>query len=403
VGHNLCSLLLPLLLCVALARADLSGALADRRGLEPVVRRDADVASERFLPTGMLSRLANYRVIAVGEGRHHVAAYEQVVTDLVLALHEAGVRQLLIEMPHAYDGEANAYAMGDRFDISAVLLQYSGTELRALRAFNRDLPAKERIAVRAIDVNHELSLYTYVLNGMATELALAGASTEVLAPVLGRELAGADISRVQAVYSDLLAQAGELVAAWGQETYDRILEMTWVQERSIHVRSGWTLDYAGAHAERERVIKALVERRLSEVGDAITVLHVGANHIQREHLMGIETEWVGGYLAERSISAAGKTFLLYLTAARGCYKANDGSIVRFRVGGMNATAELLDLLATIASFQHPDWTAAYLPLDDERFATTPIEVNYSGAVYTHNPKRQFDGYLLLRCIECGGR
>ena len=403
MGRKLCSALMPLLLCVLLARADLSRALTDRRELEPIVRRDAVVASEGYLPASMIARLASYRVIAVGEGRHHVPAYERVVTYLLLALHEAGARQLLIEMPHAYDGEANAYVLGERFYISAVLMQYAGLELRALRDFNRDLPTEERIAVRAIDVNHELSLYTYVLNQMAAELALAGVPTDVLAPVLGRELAGADAFRVEAVYAELLAQSDELVAAWGQDTYDQILEMTWVQEESIRIKSGWESDYARSHAERERIMKELVERRLAEVGDAITILHVGANHIQREHLMGIETEWVGGYLAERSPSASGETYLLYLTAATGCYKGDDGSVVRFKVGGMRATAELLDVLAATASAQDPGWDGAFLPLDDPRFASSPAEVNYSGVRYTHIPKRQFDGYLLLRRAECNGR
>jgi hypothetical protein len=388
----------PLAVLLCLRGADLSVGLAARRALDPIVSRDALVAARGLISPEMARYLASYDVIALGEGRHQVTAYEQAVIDITVALQPLGARQLLLEMPHAYDREMNAYVMGETRAISSILRQYSGRRLDAVRALNASLPPEERVAVRAIDMNGALSLYTDRLNEVAADLAREGAPIDVLAPVLGRQTAGADAGNVDDVCRALEASESELVAAWGRATYDLILEMTWVQARSIQVIGAYAADEGLGRLAREELIMDLVERRLGET-DGKTLLHLGGNHVQRQHLMGASNRWLGGYLAEESPMAAGRVLLLYLTAALGCYQ-EDGRTIRFDIARHSSPAELLNTLGAIARERDVAWQAALLPLDDPHWSATPVEVDYGGVRYTHVPKEQFDGYLLLRRVDC---
>ena len=400
---GLCWILGPLAVPLLLRGADISVALGSRRAQQPIIARDALVAVDTLVSPAMARYLAAYDVIAIGEGRHQVLAYEQAVIDITLALQPMGARQLLLEMPHAYDREMQAYVLGETPAISPILRQYAGRRLDAIRAANQRLPATERVSVRAIDMNGELSLYTSRLNDLAAELVCEGASIGVLAPVLGRQTAGASVTNVEEVYRALEVHEAELVAAWGRAIYEQILEMTWVQARSIQVIGAYAMDERVGRLAREELIMDLVERRLGEIGSGKTLLHLGGNHIQRQHLMGAQNRWLGGYLAEESPAAAGRAFLLYVTAAEGCYE-EDGRPVRFDIargdGRGRNPAELLGTLSAVARTASPAWQSALLPLDDPYWSVARAEVDYGGIRYTHVPKEQFDGYLLLRRAPC---
>ncbi len=351
--------------------------------LNEVVERDLMTFPQGNISPTFVDYLSNHEVIVLGEN-HHVQEHHALVADLVAALHAKGGRQLLIEIYHAYDGMIEDYVLGRADALDPVVESYFGFLLREVRAFNQGLPDDQKIHVRPIDINHYPDVYRQQLALIARQLADAAPLTEFLA-----QPAEAYPDTLSPFYQQLQTQRTTYVAAWGQATYDRILEMTGVELRSVEIRALWQPQYAQAHVMREDLIKDLVDARLAQA-DGPTLINVGYNHAQREHLMGTEKEWLGEYLAVRSPHAAGNTTLICVVPARGELVKNGGKIVPFDLQDKSGPGELLHVMSAHAADQ-----VAFLPLDDPIFEKQKITVNYGGNLYTHRPKALYDGYVLL--------
>jgi hypothetical protein len=374
----------------------------ERRNLMAVVENEMMVMEDGAVSPAVVDYLAHYNVVVLGEGRHGIPVYHDMVVNVTEALHAAGARQLLIEMGHALDHDANAYVLGQRETLSADLAVYLKALLAEIRALNAGLPVEERIEVHTFDVNHYPRYYVTRVSRVADALAAEGADVTVLHPVLEAEddlvavnieagEVGDEVLTPEAlaeIHDALQAGQDRLAEAWGADVYNRVVEMTMMELRSMEVRAMWQDAYAEAHRLREEVMKDIVDRRLSEAAadGAQTVIHAGGNHAQNQHVMGTEKEWLGGYLANRSPYGGDQAFLLLITAARGTKPGGES----FDVYDNGNPAELFKVLDT-ASRGKP----VFLPLDDDYFLEQDIAVNYSGDVWRIRLKEQYDGYLLL--------
>jgi hypothetical protein len=362
-----------------------------RNDLRAVVERDTVRFSNDALPEALLARIARSRVVVFGE-YHQDSEHYAFMSALVVALHSQGVRQLLLEWPHAWDWELVA-AVEEGYDpvwtprdpnIGAALVD-------AVCRFNRTLPAAERIRVRAIDIN-------FPGYGGATDFATAVSCLSerlVDGTWLSKRLAGygsqADESRIRSLETlrdDLVRERSSRAALWGEARVDRVIETVEIELASIPIRARWDRDADLAMALREDAMKHLCDLRLAETNGK-TVINVGMDHAQKSQLNGIRQEWLGDYLVHRSPVAGGSTETVAVVPARGETYVN-GAIASVDIARSSPPNELLRTMSETAGGK-----TAFLALDDPLFERDEVPVNSLAGVQVCAPKRHFDAFVLL--------
>lgn len=355
-----------------------------RQDLIEVIDRDHIILEEDGIPEALIERLSEYSVVVLGEGSHYTYEFPQLGVEIALALYDSGYRLILIEFYHSFNAQIEEYVLNRTEQLDPFLEQAYGPFLTQVQEFNIGLPDESKVHVQAVDINHRPEQYATALQRLANGIP----ESDIIREFISNTANALNIEELENFYQLLLVSEESFKRSWGEAIYDWILEMTWVQLATLPIRANWESDHVQAHEMREEVIKELVERRLDQDNNHV-VVYFGGNHIQREHLMGTEKEWLGGYLANRSPHTAGDTFLLYLTAAKSDY-LREREITRFDIRENHNWSELFRVLTDRAKGK-----PAFLPLDDKIFATETITVNYQGSVLRHKPKEQFDGFILL--------
>jgi hypothetical protein len=362
-----------------------------------VVERDALFWDGDRVPADVVAFLTGTRVLVVGEvhqSRDHYALW----AGLVPALHQAGVRQLLLEWPQAGDWRLNAFARGDaglNWQPSDIL---GGQWIRAIRTLNQSLPETERIAVRAIDVNHPGygGARTFSENVVAFADSLGDAADlTTWASAYPGDAAG-QRQALASFRGRLTSERDTFVSRWGQSHYDTVLEMVDIETDSVGVRESWDRDYDGAFRRREDVMKRLAEARLAETRGR-TIVNVGGSHAQKERHRGTQQEWLGEYLVRRSPAASGQTLTLWVTGSRGEYRFND-TPTSFDLRTQSPENEVLRITSELAGSR-----TALLPLSDPIFLDRQVAVNYLEGVFICSPKRQYDAFIVMPEMRLVGR
>jgi hypothetical protein len=352
-----------------------------------VVERDALFWSGEAVPAEVVGFLAGQKLLIVGE-QHKSRDHDLLWASLVPLLHQAGVRQWLLEWPHAADWRLNAYARGDAGLGWQPAEFLDGQLLRAIRTLNQRLPPEERIAVRPIDANHAgygARAFADYLSALALHLGDAAELTTFSASYPGD--AAGQRQALGSLRDHLASERDSLVLRWGQQQYDLVLEMTEVESESIEVRDSWDRDYEGAFRRREDVMKRLAERRLAETS-ARTIASVGGSHAQKERQRGTQQEWLGDYLVHRSPLAAGQTLTLWMAAGRGEYLLDNAS-KSFDLREQSPENEVLRIVSEVAGSR-----TALLPLSDPMFLERQVAVNYLEDIFVCSPKRQYDAFFV---------
>jgi hypothetical protein len=356
--------------------------------LRTVVQRDAVVFTGDAVPPQVIDRLSQAEVVMFGE-IHRLREHQELVARLLPALHARGFRQVLLELAHADDWWLDAYVTDGLpgLAVKPAARNPEGTILAAMREFNRQLPAQDRIHARAIDVNHA---------GWGSEFSrsLEWILPYLQPPDLVRELHDTYSSAPEtqaeqlAVFLERLrSQEASLVAAWGERWYAAVREMVEVELGSVRVRSLWDQGNTG-FTLREEQMKGLVDLRLSTL-PVRTVICVGSNHAQKQYLRGTRQEWLGDYLTHKSEWASGRTFTVYVRPAQG--QILDGDTIKsVDVVEDSSANELFRLMHEVAG-----QATAFLALDDPVFLEDGVEVNYIGGTHASAPKPVYDAFILL--------
>lgn len=350
--------------------------------LQGVLERDMVRVDGDELPPVLLERLARYRVVVVGE-YHGIAEHDAFVGELVTALHDRGVRMLLLEFPQAYDWLLDGYARGFVDTPGEAAQRTYGAMLDSVRARNASLPPEEHLRVFAIDVNHGDDDFLPPFRGIAHQLGQPPQLMDAAAAIEAGEAPGAVLVGLQAT---LVAEADALEEDWGEAAYLAVLDMVEAERRSLEVRA----EPAGRRRDeaREAVMKALVDRQLARTGGAALV-NVGRYHAQKTSRDGTVDVWLGEYLTRSSPHAQGETFVLVVAPASGERHVGD-AVQTFDVAVDSPPNELFRLMHAIAGD-----APAFLALDDELFANERVVVNYQPRIDTAPPAKAFDGFVLL--------
>jgi hypothetical protein len=355
--------------------------------LSAVVERDGIAFVAPAIPEPVVDRLAAHRVVVLGE-THHLREHYAFVAALLGALHARGFRQLLVELPQMADWILEDYVTGGSLEPSWVPPVSLGEPMfTAIRDFNDTLPPAERVHVRAIDVNLDDygggGSFRNLLGALVGHLPSTGPVTSFLQADYGTPTAQQEA--IGALQLALDADRSALVASWGADWYDTVVEMVETEVASVPIRAIRGVLYDRSVREREDVMKRLADARIAETARG-TVINVGGTHAQKSSLKGTEQEWLGDYLANRSPATGGSVFVVVVVAAR--IELEPGSSgTPFDVRATSPANELFRVMAGRAD------STVFLPLDDPVFTTGGVLVNFEETIYVCAPKAHYDAAL----------
>jgi hypothetical protein len=358
--------------------------------LSAVVTRDGMGFEGIALPDEALARLADNRVVMLGE-THHLREHWAFVAGLMADLHDDGFRQVLVERPQMNDWLIDDYVLGGELAPDWVPPPFFDRRFTAIREINALLPAGERIHVRSIDANEDDSggaTDFQVLFGMLVDLLSEVDTVDVDLPIDYPGMAPEDqhqaIERLSATLED---SRSLLVEGWGELRYDQVVEMVEVEAVSIDIREQRKDDDNGAARSREGLIKRLVDRRIAEDPGG-TVINIGGHHAQKSHLMGTEQQWLGDYLAHESMVVKGSIIVIGFTSARTELEAGAGGTPFDIQESSSPENEILRVMAETWPGQ-----TVFLPLDDPLFEEHRVAYNSEDVIYATPLGEQFDALI----------
>ena len=357
--------------------------------LEQVVQRDGVAFDAGAIPEEVLSRLASHKVVLVGE-THFLHEHRGLMIDLMRELHARGFRQFLFEWTYLADWLLADFVGDGGLEPGWVPpLDIGGAMIIAIRDLNRTLPESEQISVHAIDVTLDDygggKSFVASLGALARHLPDPGPLTALLE---SRYDTPADQEiQIEALQAALEAGRSELMASWGQEWYDTVVDMVKWEQVSVSIRALRETKYDKSVRMREDAIKQLVERRLEGYPHG-TLINIGSTHAQKKRLYGTEIEWLGEYLVNKSPAADGSVIVLDVSAA--CIVSVPGSGTPDYDLSASPENELFRVLNETWADQ-----IVFMPVDDPLFSKMRVPINSEGTVYLGAPKRHFDAFILL--------
>lgn len=358
--------------------------------LSAVLTHDGVVFGGETIPTGVLSPLADNRVVLLGE-THHLREHWAFVATLMSDLHDGGFRQLLVERPQMNDWLVDDYVLGGELAPDWVRPPYFDRRFTAIREINATLPADERIHVRSIDANEDDSggatdfrILFDMLVGLLPDMDTVDVSLPLDYPAMLPEAQHQAMATLSAI---LEANRSLLVETWGASRFDQVAEMVEVEAVSIDIREQRKKDDNGAARSREDLIKQLADRRIAEDPGG-SVINIGAHHAQKSHLMGTEQQWLGDYLLHESPVVEGSIIVIGFTSARTELEAGAGGTPFDILHSASPENEILRVMAEM----WPDQTV-FLPLDDPLFFDRRVAYNSEDVLYASPLGEHYDALV----------
>jgi hypothetical protein len=358
--------------------------------LSAVVERDGVAFEGAMIPADVLVRLAEHRVVLLGE-THHLREHWAFVAELLSELHDDGFRQLLIEAPQMVGWLLDDYVQGGLFASEWEPPPFYERKLSAIRAFNETLAPDERIHVRGIDANEEwyggAGSFQSLLEWPVEQLPTPAPVDASLRPDYADATPEAQTEAIEGLLASLETHRSTLVESWGADWYDQVVEMAEVEFASIDVRAERREDDNDGARAREEIIKQLVDKRVAECSCS-TVINIGGHHAQKSHLMGTEQEWMGDYLAHTSYVIGASIIVIGLTSARTELEPGAGGTPWDILESASPDNELLRLMAETWPGQ-----TVFLPLDDPLFRDRRVAYNSEDVIYASSLNEQYDAII----------
>ena len=365
--------------------ADVSGA-----ELRNVVERDAIVFEDAAIPAAVIDRLAEHKVVLLGE-THHLREHWALVAALMSELHEAGFRQLLIEAPHMAGWLLDDYVQGSPLMPAWEAPPFYERRLSAIRALNETLSPEDRIHVHGIDANEEwyggARDFTLLLGWVVDRLPTRGPVDTLLDFDYAEADASTQSEAIDTLLTSLEVDRSTLVAEWGTDRYDHLVEMLEIERSSVDVRALREDDDSDGARAREQMIKLLADERIQACSCG-TVINIGGHHAQKSHLMGTDQEWMGDHLANTSRAVDGSIIVIGFTSAR----------TELEPGADGTPWNILDSespsneLRRVMAEAWPEQTV-FLPLEDPMFRERTVAYNSEDMIHVAALQEQFDAIV----------
>jgi hypothetical protein len=355
--------------------------------LSAVVERDGVAFEGAVIPTEVLARLADNRVVLLGE-THHLREHWAFLAELLSELHNEGFRQLLIEAPQMVGWLLDDYVRGGSFVPEWEPPPFYERKLSAIRAYNETLAPDEQIHVRGIDVNEEwyggAGSFQSVLEYLAQHLPTPGPVDGSLGNDYPDAPSDVQTERIETLLASLAEDRSTLAESWGADWYDHVVEMVEVELASIDVRAK---DGDAASKAREEIIKQLADERVAECSCG-TVVNIGGHHAQKSHLMGTDQEWMGDYLAHESTVVEGSIIVVELSSAQTVLEPGAGGTPWDILASASPDNEINRIMAETWPGQ-----TVFLPLDDPMFSDRRVAYNSEDIIYATSLSEQYDAII----------
>jgi hypothetical protein len=326
--------------------------------------------------------------VLVGE-THFLREHRELMVELMRELHARGFRQFLFEWTQVADWLLDDYVNYGGWEPEwAPPQSIGGNMITAIRDLNLTLPEDERIRVHAIDVTLQDygggESFLWSLGRLAQHLP----EPDPLAafPQGDYDTPENQTALLEALQAELKAGRSDLVASWGENWYDTVVEMVEVELDSVSIRAIRESNYDKSVRQREDAIKRLADSRLQDFPHG-TLINYGSTHAQKERLRGTDIEWLGDYLVHKSQAADGSVIVLEVSAARIVAVPGSGN----PDSDLSASPE--NELLRVMNQSWPD-QIVFLPLDDPLLSNGRIPMNF-GEIYLGAPKRHYDAFVLL--------
>lgn len=358
--------------------------------LESIVQRDAVPFDMQSIPDEVLDRLASHRVVLVGEF-HFLREHRELMAELLRELHARGFRQFFFEWTQVADWLLADFVNDGGLEPDwTPPLDIGGSMIVAIRDLNRTLPESERIQVHAIDLTLQDygggESFLWSLGRLAQHLPDPGPLSSF--PQDDYDTPESQTALLEALQAELEADRSGLIATWGENWYDTVVEMVEMELKSVSIRAIRESNYDKSVRLREDAIKELVDSRLQDFPHG-TLINVGSTHAQKKQLWGTEIEWLGDYLVHKSQPADGSVIVLGVLGA-----AHIVSVPGSGIPDYDLAASPENELLRVMNQTWPD-QIVFLPVDDPLFSSGRVPINHGGDVYVSAPKRHLDVFVLL--------
>jgi hypothetical protein len=357
--------------------------------LKQVVQRDGVAFDDGTIPEEILDRLASHKVVLVGE-THFLHEHRELMIHLVRELHARGFRQFMFEWTYLADWLLADFVEDGGLEPEWVPpLDIGGAMIIAIRDLNRTLPEAERVRVHAIDITLDDygggQSFIGALGALAKHLPDPGPLTVLLES--DYSTAKRQEAQIEVLQTELEASRSDLIASWGQEWYETVVDLVEWEGVSVSIRAIRGTKYDRSVRMREDAIKQLVERRLEGYPHG-TLINIGSTHTQKKRLYGTEIEWLGEYLVNESPAADGSVMVLDVSAARIVSVPGSG------IPDYDLSASPENELFRVTN---ETWgnRSVFLAVDDPLFSKMRVPINSEGTIYVGALKRHFDGVILL--------
>jgi hypothetical protein len=296
----------------------------------------------------------------------------------------------MMELPHMVDWLLRDHARNGQLLPGWVPpASLVGGLIEPVREFNLTLPADQQFDLRAIDVNLDdyggAGAFLDLLGVLAGHFENPGPVGEFLARPYAT--ASAQTASLTTLQSALTARRNELIASWGVDRYETVVEMVEVELASVRIRDIREDDYDRSVKLRENEMKRLADVRLAGYQHR-SLINVGGNHAQKDRFKGTDQEWLGDYLVHQSHAVGGNVIVISVGAAR--IVAASGGASLFDIMNASPANELWRTM-------HETWPgqSVFLPLDDPMFLQSGIPVNYEDEIFVTALKKAYDAMLLF--------
>lgn len=354
--------------------------------IDSEAKQNVLVFNNEVIPEEMYQLLASNNIIHVGE-YHNNAAHAQFLTQLVLELVTHNL--LLIEMSHALEWIVEDYTLGKLEAMPAFMESFNQVDFKAIRAYNQNVNAQQKIIVKTIDINHSPQFLGVSVRAMV-DLGYIEATESILEYLENHS----DNAYVLKLQKHLKQEKESLVLKWGEKQFERLSNMVDREVDSIYCRSPLEEgDEALRATRRETVMKQNVEKIISTY-DMPAIINTGFYHTQKKHVLGTDQEWLGEYLEFISPVAKENTYHLVVVPIEGAINWNDeGSKTRqSRLLDYSGSGEVFKTMLNISGGESVflDFKAS------DFFMSEKLKMNFHYEIIESVPNQLFDGALLLK-------
>jgi hypothetical protein len=354
--------------------------------LSRVVNKDLVTFSLDEIPEQMLNKLADYKVVMLGEV-HYIKEYAQFLSKIATELSiNHDFQTFLIESPHAFNWIVEDYSLGlmpEVDDEIANKLIYSLFGLRGIREHNLQQDSESMLSVHSIDLNHKKGYFLWSLKTMK-EYVKADIIDEIFKECINAE--EFSYTTVLNKYKSILIDDfnktdNDLEEKWRI----RLIEMIDVELVSNNCRN-YILEnqVERRYIERENYLKETIDKFL-KVSDKSVLINMGTTHLQKRPVVFLDQEWVGQYLSEKSPYSKNNVYCINVSYKKGTFRSGKFD--------MRSSNNNLDLHRVMSNYI--DNNIGFLSFDDDLFKEEALALFSNQITPLTPPRLVYDGFVML--------